>query len=180
MSEPQIHTIDWVSERLARGVPRWVVHKVDQDGNGQGHIFPTETLEWRAAEFGLTDIDEILDIVLHEPFLPDEPDRDDAALRAGLITSVRPDAEPITLFNAASTADALAAHRLRIDDVKATRARVQAPGKGPNPLDVIRQRGLSAAAVRAKREFVDVHRWQLLYGNLPVLALSTALEAPRA
>lgn len=168
MSEPQIHTIDWVSERLNRGAPRWTVHRIDQDGNGSGHVFPKETLEWRAAEYGLTDIDEILDVVLHEPFLPDEPDRDDAAARAGMVTSNGPDAEPITLLNAASTADALASHRLRVADVKQTRARVQTPDKGLNPLDVIRQGGVSAASVRTKREVVDVHRWQLLYEGLPI------------
>lgn len=181
MSEPRIHTVDWVSEHLGRGDPCWLVHKVDQDGNGSSHLFPKVMLEWRAAEYGLTDVDEILDIVLHDPHLPDAPDRDDAAARAGMVTSTRPDAEPITLLNAASTADALAAHRLRVADTKQTRARVQPPAKGKNPLDIIRaQHGITADGVRAKREAVDIYRWQLVYGALPVLVPSPALEAPRA
>lgn len=183
MSEPRILTVDFVSERLTRGAPRWVVHHVDQDGHGHGHVFPKGTLEWRAAEYGLDDVDEILDIVLHEPHLPDEPDRDDAAARAGMVTSNRPDAQPITLFNAASSADALAAHRLRIADAKKVRAVVRAPAKGKNPLDVIRAaHGITPAGLRAKRELVDTHRWQLVYGDLPVRlpSASSLLEVPRA
>jgi hypothetical protein len=39
------------------------------------HIFPLDTLEWRAAEYGIahTDVDQLLDLVLHEPYLTDEP-----------------------------------------------------------------------------------------------------------
>lgn len=182
MSDPRIHTVDSVGERLTRGAPRWTVHMVDQDGNGLGYVVPKDMLEWRAAEYGLTDVDEILDIVLHEPWIPDQPDRDDAALRAGLVTSARPDAEPVTLFNAASTADALAAHRLRIADIKQTRVRVGPPDKGRDPLDVIRTaHGITAGGVRAKRELVDVQRWQMLHGGLPLSVRSSSLlEVPRA
>lgn len=183
MSDPRILTVDFVAERLTRGTPRWVVHHVDQDGNGGGYVFPKETLEWRAAEYGLTDVDEILDIILHEFHLPDEPDRDDAAARAGLVTSNRPDAEPITLFNAASSSDALAAHRLRIAAAKQDRAHVRPPAKGKDPLDVIRAaHGITGAGLRAKREAVDVHRWQLVYGDLPVPLppSSSLLEVSRA
>jgi hypothetical protein len=183
VSEPRIHTVDWVSDRLTGGDPRWVVHAVDQDGNGASHIFPKVTLEWRAAEYGITDVDEILDLILHEPHLPDAPDRDDAAARAGMVTSNRPDAEPITLFNAASTADALAAHRLRIADVKQVRAVVRPPAKDKDPLDAIRAaHGITPAGLRAKREAVDIHRWQLVYGDLPVRppSPSSLLEVPRA
>ena len=182
MSEPSVYTVDFAQLRASRGELYWVVHKIASDGSGHGHAFPTETLEWRAAEYGLTDVDEILDIILHEPYLPDEPDRDDAAARAGLVTSTRPGAAPITLYNAASTADALAAHRLRIGEVKQTRARVVAP-RGKDPLDEIRRApGIVPDRLRAKREAVDTHRWQLLYGALPVplVSPSSLLEVPRA
>lgn len=169
MSEPAIFTVAYVAERLTRGTPRWYVHKIHEDGTEGGHVFPKETLEWRAAEYGLTDVDEILDVILHEPYVPDTPDQDDAAARVGLVTSTTPDAEPITLFNAASTTDAWMAHRLRIADTKATRALVTAPTKTKNPLDVIRlNHGMTARGVRAKRERVDVTRWQMVYGALPV------------
>lgn len=177
----QIFTVDWVSER-ANSSPCWLVHRTDQDGNGSAHVFPHDTLEWRAAEYGLTDVDEILDIVLHEPHLPEAPDRDDAALRAGLVTSTGPDAAAITLFNARSTGDALAAHRLRVADTKRTWAQVRSPGKGNDPLDAIRIRhGITTSGMRAKRELVDTHRWGLIYGGFPVSNLFTTVpEAPRA
>lgn len=182
MSDLRIHTVDSVGERLTRGAPRWTVHMTDQDGNGSGYVFPKIMLEWRAAEYGLTDIDEILDIVLHEPWMPEQPDRDDAALRAGLVTSIRADAEPVTLFNAASTTDALTAHRLRIADIKQAHAHVGPPAKGRNPLDVIRvNHGITADGLRAKREFVDVQRWQMLHGGFPLpVRSSSLLEVPRA
>lgn len=182
MSDPRILTVDWTGERLTRGVPRWAVHHIDQDGQGGGYVFPKDMLEWRAAEYGISDVDELLDMVLHEPHLPETPDRDDAALRAGLVTSTTTDAEPITLFNARSTADALTAHRLRIADTKLVRAHVRGPGKGADPLDTIRlQHGITAHGVRAKREAVDTHRWGLVYGGLPVDHLiSTLPEASRA
>lgn len=185
MSEPRALTVDWVSERLTRGAPHWVVHHVDEDGAGGGYVFPKDTLEWRAAEYGLTDVDEILDVILHEPWLTETQGPDDPAARVGLVTSTRPDAQPITLFNAASTADALAAHRLRIAEVQRIHAHVHPPAKGKSPLDAIRtQHGITTAGVRAKREVVDVHRWSLLYGALPVLppspSSSSLLEVPRA
>ncbi|MGY6019601.1 hypothetical protein [Streptomyces spinosirectus] len=180
--QPRLFTVDFVGERLTRGVPRWAVHHVDEDGNGGGHIFPKETLEWRAAEFGLTDVDEILDVILHELHIPEYLDRDDAAARRGLVTSTRPDAEAITLFNAASTTDAWVAHRARITAVKETTALVQPPGSGKNPLDVIRQgHGMTARGIRGKQQLVDVTRWQMVYGDLPVRnILSRQLEVPRA
>jgi hypothetical protein len=181
VSDPRTFTVDWVGERLIRGAPRWLVHQVDQDGAGFAHIFPKDTLEWRAAEYGVADADELLDLILHEPHLPDVPDRDDAAARVGLVTSSRPDAEPITLFNAASTADARDAHRLRIAAAKQATAHVRPAAKGKDPLDAIRiQHGITVAGVREKREIVDVHRWQLVYGDLPVQPRSMALEVPRA
>jgi hypothetical protein len=181
VSDPRILTVDWAAESTKGGIPHWAVHFVDQDGTGGGYRIHREAFEWRAAEYGLTDIDEIIDMVLHEFHLPDEPDRDDAAARVGYVTSTGPSAEPVTLFNATSTPDALAAHRLRIAEAKRVTALFRPPVKGKDPLDAIRSRhGITAAGVRTKRELVDVHRWHLLYGDLPVQPRSMALEVPRA
>jgi hypothetical protein len=167
--EPRTLTVDAVFERTDGNSARWAVHVVDQDGNGGGYVFPQDTLEWRAAEYGLTDVAEILDMILHESQIPGPPDRDDAAARVGMVTSTSPDAEPITLFNAPSTADALAAHRLRIADMKTRTAHIRPPVKGADPLALIRSRhGIKAGGVRAKREAVDEHRWSLKYGGLPI------------
>lgn len=48
------------------------------DGRRHRHTFPTDTMEWRAAEYGLdpSDVDTLLEIVLAEPHL--DPDPDDA------------------------------------------------------------------------------------------------------
>lgn len=39
------------------------------------HVFPPDTLEWRAAEYGIdpTDTDALLDIILGEPFAEQDP-----------------------------------------------------------------------------------------------------------
>ena len=67
------------------------------------HAFPVDTLEWRAAEYGIdpADLDTLLDIVLHEPFLgePDQPD--------------------MLLYDAPTVEEARAYHLARIDAVKA-------------------------------------------------------------
>lgn len=179
--EPRILTVDSVTESTKGGVNHWAIHWIDQDGNGGGLRMHKTLLEWRAAEYGLMDVDDVLDLALHEPHLPDEPDRDDVAARVGYVTSTSPDAEPIILRNAPSTADALAAHRLRIAEAKLVTAHVRPPAKGKDPLDIIRaNHGITAAGVREKREAVDIHRWGLIYGRLPVQPRSMALEVPRA
>ncbi|MCI3246300.1 hypothetical protein [Streptomyces spinosisporus] len=151
------------------GTPIWMVTMRKPDGSIHCHTFPPSTIEWRMAEYELVNPDEALDIVLHEPYLPDAPGRDDAALRVGLVTSTRPDAEAITLFNAASTADARAAHRLRVADAKTSRVQVLPPSGEEDPLNVIRaNHGVTARGIRAKRERVDIARWQMVYGELPV------------
>lgn len=153
----------------AQGTPIWMVSMRKPDGSIHCHTFPPSAIEWRMAEYGLTDVDEALDVILHEPYLPDGRGRDDAAVRVGLVTSTRPDAEAITLFNAASTADARAAHLARIADVKAARVRVAASGKGADPLDTVRRNHrVTPTGIREKRELVDVARWQAVYGALPV------------
>lgn len=50
------------------------------DGGRHRQTFPVDTLEWRAAEYGIdpTDLDTLLDMVLSEPFLDSDPD--DSAL----------------------------------------------------------------------------------------------------
>lgn len=60
---------DWIHADLTR--PDGLRHRLS---------FPADTLEWRAAEYGIdpTDLDTLLDMVLSEPFL--DPDPEDAAL----------------------------------------------------------------------------------------------------
>ncbi len=52
--------------------PLWGVYQVRPDRSTHLHIFPHTTFEWRAAEYGVDpdDVDTLIDIVLHEPFIP--------------------------------------------------------------------------------------------------------------
>lgn len=53
-----------------------VVKDIDADTGGVTrniHRFPAATVSIRAGEYGLTGLDEALDVVLHEPFLTDDP-----------------------------------------------------------------------------------------------------------
>ena len=172
------YTITDVGEDPQRDL--WYVAYEDSAGERHTHIFPKSTLEWRAAEYGLTDPAEILDMILHEPHTPDPRPR--KVMRS--LTSARASVElkatvqPVTLYTATSTSEARAAHLDRIAAAKTSRARITNPPS--DPLAIIRTRhGITAEGVRAKRERVDVHRWNHLYGGLPVLANDTP-EVPRA
>jgi hypothetical protein len=51
-----------------------VVKEITADDNSVSynlHVFHPETVEWKAAELGLSDVDEIIDGILHEPFFAD-------------------------------------------------------------------------------------------------------------
>jgi hypothetical protein len=162
---PRIRTVESVEEQRHGDTDCWHVVTRAADGHGLTHVFPKATLEWRAAEYGidLADTDTLLDVILHEQLL----DEEEAA------------SVPVDLFEAPSTARARAAHLARIGGCKEKRERIVLDGKS-NPLDVIRARpGINTEAVRAKRELVDVHRWNRLYGGLPV-PITNTLEVPRA
>ncbi|MFG3051911.1 hypothetical protein ACGFZP_13300 [Kitasatospora sp. NPDC048239] len=106
----------------------WVVVTTSQAGERHQHAFPTDTLLWRAAEYGIDpdDTETLLDIILHEPH----------------ITPAEALAEPVTLAAARTTGEAKTAHLARIAAVKARRriTGIKAPaGKStPDPLAPIR------------------------------------------
>ena len=150
----------------------WHVLYEDPDGNTRGHVFPKNTLAWRAAEYGIdpADLDTLLDIVLHEPFAPhpDDPQTaaDDPAAAAGL-TSPAPaargrvrkgDLVPTTLYTAETTQKAREAHLLRIQYTKTNRAHVKAPKGKKDPLDVIRALPPDAQDVAELAVRVDENR----------------------
>lgn len=83
---------------------RFLVQYTVDGGDNRGHVFPADTLEWRAAEYGLDpqDRETLLEIVLYEPFL-DSHSIDD----------------PKHLFNAATIKEARDHHLGRIADLKA-------------------------------------------------------------
>lgn len=143
-----------------QGQPIWLVSMLKPDGTVHCHAFPPATVEWRMAEYGVA-LDEALDIVLHEPWAVDPMDpvqpRPDPAAR---MTVRRPGSavdEPIRLHNAPTISDAREAHRLRIADAK-TRIQVKAPKGKPDPLDAIRQHGVTEDGLRIKTALVDAAR----------------------
>lgn len=102
------------------------------------HAFPADTLEWRAAEYGIdpADLDTLLDIVIHEPFLP-EPDQPD-----------------LMLYDAPTIEDARNYHLGRIRAVQAKSKMGQRGGP-----DLVREKikGMAVVnpeAVGLKREYV--------------------------
>lgn len=150
--------------RTSQGGAIWLVAMLKPDGTIHCHAFPPSIIEWRMAEYELDSVDEALDIVLHEPFATSPTDplhaRDDAALRAGMVVRAPGpvlDYEPIHLHNADSIADARQAHRIRISDAK-TRVTVR-PGKvNKDPLDAIRQHGVTQEGISSKAAAVDAAR----------------------
>jgi hypothetical protein len=147
----------------AQGTPIWMVSMRKPDGSVHCHTFPPSTIEWRMAEYAFDTIDEALDVVLHEPWAVDPTDpmqtHADPAAKAGMSVR-RPGTaapEPVRLHNAASVADARAAHRLRIADAK-TRVTVQPPKGKPDPLDAIRRHGVTEDGLRLKTALVDAAR----------------------
>ena len=147
------------------GVPCYRVY-LDTPRGTHLHVFPADTLEWRAAEYGIdpSDVDTLLDIVLHEPHI-DEPGNP-FAIAAGQAV---PDDGP-TLFTADTVDQAREAHLRRIERVKADKVRIsiRPPARRPDaavaargagdPLDVIRRRQLDPERVAAKAKLVAAER----------------------
>lgn len=142
-----------------------VWRRSEDDGSLHTHTFPPDALAGRAAEYGLTDPAEILDHILHEAFAPsvDAGPLEDPAAAAGWVTTTDPDSEPIHLYNARSTGDALGAHRARVIGLG---HRVLDPdGLLPAFLERV---PVDEAVRRAHREWVDITRWHGVYGGLPL------------
>lgn len=134
----------------------------------QTHWFHKSTLEWRAAEYGLDDVAEILDIILHEPLMDPEEERGatvESLLHPKPKAARAADNLPATLYTATSTAEAREAHR---DRIKATKTKTRIVATKGDSLAVIRDRhGITVDGLRAKREYVDARRWIKQYGSLP-------------
>ncbi|MCX4704366.1 hypothetical protein [Streptomyces sp. NBC_01373] len=174
----QHEIVDILAGEIAPGITGWSVITLRPDGRRWQHTFPSETFEWRAAEYGLTDPVEILDVILHEPYQDTAPPALPPSVKAAPRGVAKAAADPHgpTLQEATSTAAAQAAHRSRIAAVKEDRVLVTDPdGLLPH---IHRNHGMDPDRVRAKQEFVDTHRWTRLYGGLPAEPITK--EATRA
>ncbi|MCX5253639.1 hypothetical protein OOK27_05550 [Streptomyces canus] len=180
---PEEHKIvDILAGEIGPGVHGWSIITERPGGILWQHSFPADVLEWRAAEYGLTDPAEIVDGILHEPYqdtgdivLPPSVRVKAAAVKA----AKKADPHGPTLQEATSTTAARAAQRSKVAAIKTERVRITDPDG--LLLFVHQNHGMDPDRVRTKRELVDVHRWSRLYGGLPVPApVPTDLEAPRA
>lgn len=112
------------------------------------HVFPLDTLEWRAAEYGIdpADTETLIDIVIYEPFLDD------------------PDDPGMLLYEAPSVDEARDYH---LDRVRAVKDRTSTPARsargfmekksGPDPIRE-RVKALSVInpeAIEIKQAFVN-------------------------
>lgn len=171
--------IDILAGEISPGVDGWSVITLRPGGIRWQHTFPKEILEWRAAEYGLTDPAEILDVVLHENYQDTAPPALPPSVKTAPVTvaAAVADQHGPTLQEATSTAAARTAHRSRIAAVKAGSVRITDPdGLLPH---IHGNHGMDPGRVRTKAERVDVNRWTRLYGPLPVPETDT-LEVPRA
>lgn len=179
---PDIRTVTEVVTELigTDSTPCWRVRSTNAQGRVHEHIFPEVTLTWRAAEYGIdpTDTATLLDIVLHEPFLPnlDDPDEatKDPAARAGLTVPARTangrvrkgDPIPVRLHNADTIEQARQAHLMRIDAVK-NDVRVNAPSGRQNPLQPILDTVIDPVTVADYTTRVDAARRRLRGERIP-------------
>lgn len=145
-----------VERRTVGGAPCWAVsHDVTTaagDVERHAHVFPDSIFEWRVAEYELdpTDIQTLLDIVIHEPHLP-----------AGW------DQGPDFLHRAPDRATARDAHLARIAACKATLGtnsdlpKVHDPNN-PHPLHhVAATVVIDPAGVTAKHRHIAILRGEI-------------------
>ncbi|MQY07746.1 hypothetical protein [Actinomadura macrotermitis] len=174
---PDVYEVDAVERCTVGQVECWRVAYRRPDGGLTGYVFPVETLEWRAAEYGIdpADVTTLLDIVLHEPFIPDPTDpasfAGDAAAAKGMTVPAAAsgdrvaegDPVPVWLYNAETIEQARAAHLARVAAVKRDRVRVATAARtgaraAADPLKAIHARAVDPAAVKAKAEVVAALR----------------------
>lgn len=149
--------------RVADSPQGWMVeYRCDVTDATFGVLVPHAAVANRMGAYGITDPRQALLAAIYDYHwitTPREP-RDDPALRAGYVTSTEPDAEPVTLYQAASSADATGAYLART----AACAR-EADLRDPNGL--LPGHVPDSVEIRHHRELTDTMRWLTLYGDLP-------------
>ncbi|MEV1177275.1 hypothetical protein [Nonomuraea sp. NPDC049784] len=152
--------------------PLWGVAVVKTDGSRFLKTFPHSSLEWRSAEYGIDpdDKDTLLDVILHEGYIPREDDplalMDPASAKVLSVTR----GMPTCWTPGVSDKDRLEAHLIRIAAVKKHRLRLEpasvADRQGAlafvgsrrvapvDPLDPIREAQLDPIRVESRRQAV--------------------------
>lgn len=103
--------------------PLWGVYRVRPDGGTHLHVIPQSAFEWRSAEYGIDpeDLDTLLDVILHEPWIPDPHDALSLADPAAVAVLQETHGLPTCWTPGVPPADRLQAHLARIDAVKTHR-----------------------------------------------------------
>lgn len=162
---------------LGNGIECWVIGQTNENGVKYPYVFPKFTLEQRVAEYDLdpADIEGVLDMVLHEPHVPDPMDyrnfNTDAAAKAGLtVRANRGHAQvrvgqtvPMHLHNAPDRATARQAHQARIAEVKnritikwGNGKQIFAVASPNNPLKpIVDNHGIDPQRVKARAAYVQ-------------------------
>lgn len=165
---PEKWTVGDIMPRTIGATECWEARIVRPDGTVGVHIMPVVALEWRAAEYGIdpTDVDTLLEVLLHEPHMPTE----DSPQQGARAVDTGPD-----LWTAANTDAARAAHLARVKACP-----VQIDVRGAKAVARVRAAHRpDSARIRAMREAVDTSRWLKQYGDLPAKPLDP-MEARRA
>jgi hypothetical protein len=180
-----VFTISGVTEyTLHNGVECWVVGLVNERGQKYPYQFPKFAVEQRIAEYDLdpTDIAGAIDIILHEPHIPDPTDSvnfaTDAAAKKGMMAASvkargaikRGQQVPLHLGNAPDRATAKAAHQARVDEVKSRITFNSGKGKGllskgdtTDPLKtILDNHGVTDEGLSARTSYV---KWLMAAGQ---------------
>lgn len=111
------------------GTELWRVTSLKPDGTNHCHVFPKTTMESRAAEYGIdpSDVDTLLDIVLHEPYMVDPTNprydaTDDPAIKAGLMGTAKRFKHNMLTGAVVRPGDQIAAHCFNTDETTARQA----------------------------------------------------------
>lgn len=171
-------TVTEVAEyTLHNGVDCWIVKFLNEKGGKIPYTFPKFTLEQRVAEYDLdpTDITGVLDMILHEPHVPDSTDvrnfATDAGVKAGFTVAAAKSKGmvragqlvPLHLGNAPDRATARQAHLARIADIKTTitvksgkGAGILSKGDTTDPLTtIVANHGVDPTRVASRAAYVQ-------------------------
>lgn len=125
---PEEYVCKSISEVFSPGSaePLLMFSQQKPDGSMHHYMVPKHTMAARAIEYDMDpveDFDDLLDIVLHEPFV-DEDDIDDPAVAEGYATEVAGRRVAANLWTAETIQDAREAHLLRVQKAKRERTQV--------------------------------------------------------
>lgn len=156
-----------VREVQDRGHYWQVVYDVTREDGAateHGHSIPKDTLEWRAAEYGLdaaTQFETILDIVLAEPYIATE---EAAGTLSGEELHDAPDIETARARHVNRCAKAKLKHRISTRKMASGSGKAKTLVEIDNPFDVIRNGAvIDETVVAVKRE--HVRRVREEFGN---------------